>query len=45
MAGEQRLKGLGMRHDRTKEYRGARERGGSQECQGWGGGRLKVIEA
>lgn len=45
MGGKQRLKGPGMRQDRTKEYRGARKRGSSQECREWGGGRLKVIKA
>lgn len=35
MGGKQRLKGLGMREDKAKEYRGVRKRRSSQECRGW----------
>lgn len=45
VGGKQGLQRLGMRQDRSKEYRGTRKRGSSQECSGWGGGRLKVIKA
>lgn len=45
MGGKQRLKGLGMRQGRAKEYRGARKRRSSQECRGCGGGSLQVIKA
>lgn len=45
VGGKQGLQRLGMTQDRTKEYGGTRKTGSSQECSGWGGGRLKVIKA